>query len=184
MVLAQIAGRDGHTGGDHPRLGRVLQPMARMLSGLGPTRPAGGNHAFGELGIFRQEAIAGVDRLGPAVARGAEDARGVQIAFARRGRADQNGLVGHADVQRLRIGLGIDRDGAQAHLARGTDDAAGDLAAISDEEESNIGFQPHPPQAMLGRGTIRRMVEGRWEPDKAGPDGACAGVCGRMTLPE
>jgi hypothetical protein len=43
-------------------------------------------------------------------------------------------LVGHLDMQRLGIGIGIDRDGATPRRARGADDAAGDLAAIGDQE--------------------------------------------------
>ena len=57
-----------------------------------------------------------------------------QIAFARRRRADVHRLVGLAHVQRLGVGIGIDRDRADAERARGADDPAGDLAAVGDEE--------------------------------------------------
>ena len=43
-------------------------------------------------------------------------------------------FVSLADMQRLGIGIGIDRDRGDAHFARGTDDAAGDLAAIGDKK--------------------------------------------------
>ena len=43
-------------------------------------------------------------------------------------------LIGGADVERLGVGVGIDGDGADAHLARGADDPARDLAAVGDEE--------------------------------------------------
>ena len=42
-------------------------------------------------------------------------------------------------VQRLRIGIGIDRHGANAHAARGADDPAGDFAAIGDEKGLDHG---------------------------------------------
>ncbi len=53
-----------------------------------------------------------------------------------------DGFVGHLDVQRLAIGVGIDGDRLDAHLARGLDDAAGDLAAIGNED-----FLEHYPLA-------------------------------------
>ena len=37
-------------------------------------------------------------------------------------------------MQRLGIGVGIDRNGADAHGPRGADDPAGNFAAIGDEE--------------------------------------------------
>ena len=45
-----------------------------------------------------------------------------------------HGLVGFADVERLRVGDGIYRDGADAEAPGGADDAAGDLAAIGYEQ--------------------------------------------------
>ena len=45
-----------------------------------------------------------------------------------------NGLVGHFDMQRIGIGVRIDRDGGDTQAARGLDDPAGDLAAIGDED--------------------------------------------------
>ena len=46
----------------------------------------------------------------------------------------QHGLVGQLDVQRVLVGLGIDGDGRDAHLAGGLDDAAGDFAAVGDQD--------------------------------------------------
>ena len=43
-------------------------------------------------------------------------------------------LVGHLDMQRVAVGVGIDRDRLDTHLARGLDDPAGDLAAIGDQD--------------------------------------------------
>ena len=42
-------------------------------------------------------------------------------------------LVRAARMQRLGIGIGIDRDGGNAHLARGAHDATGNLAAIGNQ---------------------------------------------------
>ena len=80
-----------------------------------------------------QEAVAGMHRLGAGLAAGLDDLVDHQIAFGRRRRPDQHGLVGHLDMQRVAVGFGIDRDGLDPHAARGLDDPAGDLAAIGDQ---------------------------------------------------
>jgi len=45
-----------------------------------------------------------------------------------------HGLVGLAHMQGVAVGVGIDGDGGDAELFRRPDDAAGDLAAIGDED--------------------------------------------------
>ena len=58
----------------------------------------------------------------------------VEVAFARRGRADVHGLIRGAHVARVRIGIREHRDRAYAQAARGAEDAAGDLAAIGHQD--------------------------------------------------
>ncbi len=41
-----------------------------------------------------------------------------------------------------RIGVGVDRDRLDVELAAGADDAAGDLAAIRDQQSLNHGQSP------------------------------------------
>ena len=43
-------------------------------------------------------------------------------------------LIGHFDVQRVFIGVGIDRHRRNTHAFGSFDDAAGDFAAIGDED--------------------------------------------------
>ena len=43
-------------------------------------------------------------------------------------------LVGEGAVAGIAVGVGIDGDGGDAHLAGGLDDAAGDLAAVGDQD--------------------------------------------------
>ncbi len=45
-----------------------------------------------------------------------------------------DGLVGHLDMQGVLVGVRIDGDGLDPHAAGGLDDAAGDLAAIGNED--------------------------------------------------
>jgi len=77
-----------------------------------------------------------MDRLGAGLFRSINDGLDVEIAVARPRRAEQHGGVRHRDMHRAGVGFGIDGDGAQAHGARGSDDAAGDLAAVGDQERA------------------------------------------------
>ena len=57
---------------------------------------------LGELGVLGEEAVARVDRVRAGDLGRRDDARDVQVAVARRRRADADVLVGEADVQRRR----------------------------------------------------------------------------------
>ena len=92
-------------------------------SGLGQRR--GKSLALG------QKSIARMHGLGAGLAAGLDDLVDHQVAFRRRRRPDQNGLIGHFDVERVAVGLGIDRDRLYSHAAGSLDDPAGDLAAVA-----------------------------------------------------
>ena len=49
-------------------------------------------------------------------------------------RPDQDRLIRHLDMERVAVGLGIDRDRCNPHAPGGLDDAAGDLAAIGNQD--------------------------------------------------
>ena len=67
------------------------------------------------------------------LAAGLDDLLHHQIAFGRGRRPDQNRLIGHFDVERVAVGLGIDGNGFDPHPPGGLDHAAGDLAPIGDQ---------------------------------------------------
>jgi hypothetical protein len=83
---------------------------------------------------LRQKPVARVHRLGAGPLAGVDDPVDDEIALGGGRRADQHGLVRHLDVERVPVGLGIDRDRADPHATRGLDDPAGDLAAIGDQD--------------------------------------------------
>ena len=91
-----------------------------MALTFGPTKtmPASCKRA-GEGGVLRQEAVAGMDRLGAGLLGGGDDLVDVEIGLGGRRRADRNGLVRHIHMQRVAVGLGIDRDGLDAEPPRG-----------------------------------------------------------------
>ena len=106
-----------------------------MLAGRGPTQTSPRVYdGLGERGIFGQEAIAGMDRLRFGGERGGDDFLANQIALARRRRPDMHRLIRLPHMQRLGIGIRIDRDRVDTHGARGADDPASNFAPVGDEE--------------------------------------------------
>src|SRR5579884_4159202 len=75
-----------------------------------------------------------MDRLGAGLPARLDDTVDLQIALRRRWRADAHRLIRLAHMQRVGVGIGIDRHRLDAHAARRAHDAAGDLAAIGDED--------------------------------------------------
>ena len=94
----------------------------------------GARHALGELGVFGEEAVAGMHRL-RAGAPGRVDQRvDVEIARLRARRADAHALIRCPDMGRAGIRFGMDGGDMQPHASGGGGDAAGDLAAIGDQQ--------------------------------------------------
>src|SRR3981081_42605 len=87
-----------------------------------------------------QKPVAGMHRLRAGLAAGLDDLLHHQIAFGGGRRPDQNGVIGHFDVERVAVGLGIDRDRLYSHAPGSLDDPAGDLAAICDQGSFEHGF--------------------------------------------
>ena len=56
-----------------------------------------------------------------------------EIALGRRRRPDQHLLVRQEHVLRIPVGFGVDRDGRDPHLLRSANDAAGNLAAVGNQ---------------------------------------------------
>ena len=82
---------------------------------------------------LRQETVAGMDGLGAGALAGIHDPVDQQVAFGGRRRPDRDRLIGHLDVERVAVGLGIHGYRLDLHVAGRLDDATGDLAAICDQ---------------------------------------------------
>ena len=87
-----------------------------------------------EGGPLGEEPVAGMDGFGAGRLAGRDDIFGDEIALRGRRRADMHRLVGHLDMHGVAVGIGIDGDRRDPHLPRRPDDAAGDLAAIGDQD--------------------------------------------------
>ena len=163
LVLSHIAGGDRDAGGDHALLGGILQPHRpdRRRRRADPDQPRR-LHRLGEPGIFREEAVAGVDRLGAGRVRGGEDGGLVEIAVARRRRPDAHRLVRLAHERHLRVGVRVDRDRAHAHRPRGADDTPGDLPPVGDQNRPDHGhIRKMPNRAWSGIGAFSVAAKAR-----------------------
>ena len=64
---------------------------------------------FGEVGIFGQQAVAGMDRVHVGDFGGADDGGNIQITQRELRRPDADRFVGEADVQRVAVGFAVNR---------------------------------------------------------------------------
>ena len=152
LVGALVAGHAGHASGQHQALGSGL--VAHLLDGVrvgADEHQAGGLHRTRKGGVLRQEAVAGVDRVGAAGGGSAQHGVDAEVAFAHRRRADAQRLVGLLHMQRAGVGLAVHGHRAVAFGARGADDAAGDLAAVGDKHRAEGG-------AAHGRAAHHRLT--------------------------
>ncbi len=137
VVGQHLGGRDHRHPGllrDAAGAGLVAQ-RAHRLGARADEGDAGGVAGVDEFGVFRQQAIAGVDRVGARHPGDADDLGDREIGRDRpQPLADPVGLVGLEAVQAELVLLGIDRDGALAHLVGRPHDADGDLASVGDED--------------------------------------------------
>ena len=128
--------------GDHGHARRGHEParldlVAHRLDRL-RRRPdeheAGPPARLGEAPVLGEEAIARMDRVGARLARRIEDALDVEVALARRRRADRHRAVGVPHVERVAVRLRVHRDGLDAELAAGAEHAPRDLSPVSDQD--------------------------------------------------
>ncbi len=102
-----------------------------MTSGVGSDElDVTGFADFGEVGVFGKQAVAGVNGVHVGDFGGANHGGYVEITLRQLRRADADGFVGKAHVERIPVGLAVDRDRANAELLARADDAQGNLAAI------------------------------------------------------
>src|SRR5215218_9795300 len=145
------AGHDRHADGGH-RLpcGGLVAHHADLLGRRTDEGDVRGGADLGELGVLRQEAVAGMDRVGTGDLRGGDDAWNLEVRVARRRGPDAHVVVGEAHVKRFAIRCGVHRDGLDAELAARPDHSQGDLAAIGDQD-----FLKHRPTSRSPR-IVRR----------------------------
>ena len=106
--------------------------------------------------VLGQEAVAGMDRVGAGLLAGGDDLVHRQVGLAARRRADEHRLVGELDVERVAVGLGVHGDRGDAQPPRRLDDAAGDLAAVGDQDLLEHAIRPIRAECCRACATGRR----------------------------
>ena len=135
LIRTVIARHDRHAGLFHQRLGGVFQTHGADRSGRGADESQARRlDRVDEIGIFGEEAVARMNRLGACLLGGGYDGILAQITVGGGRSADMHRLVRHGDVTRGGIGIGIDRDGAHAERTGAFDDAAGNFATIGNQD--------------------------------------------------
>ena len=94
---------------------------------------------FGEVSIFGEEPVTGVNGLHVADFGGADDPVDHQVAFRCGIASDAIRFVGELQVTGIAVGFAEDRHGFDPHFTAGADDPQGDLAAIGDQDALKHG---------------------------------------------
>ena len=89
---------------------------------------------FGEAGVFRQEAVAGMHRVGAGDLAGRKQRGDVEVAVLRRRRPDADALVGKPHMHGVGIGGGMHRNGGDAELLARAQHAKRDFTAVGYED--------------------------------------------------
>ncbi len=105
------ARQERHARGLGQFAGRVLEAEGLQMLRLRPDETdALRRQSLGEGHILGQEAVAGMDRIGPRRLAGGDDGLDIQVAFGGRGGAEAHGLVRLQNALGEAVGVGIDRD--------------------------------------------------------------------------
>ena len=136
------AGDGGHAAGQGRGLGRQLVAHLGQDLGAGADEgDAGVLTGLGELGVFGEEPVAGVDGVHVPALGQVNDARDVQIGsqggFAL---TDAVGLVGPGTEQGEGILVGVHGHGAEAQVVTGAEDADGDLSTVCSQDLLELAF--------------------------------------------
>ena len=138
-------------------IARALLPVSVSTSAVGPTKvmPALAQ-ASASAGFSRQEAVAGVDRVGAGPHRHRDDRVGVEVGAHRvAALADLVGLVGLEPVLGPAVLVREDRDRAGAELVGRPERADRDLAAVGDEHLGEHGRATRYKSRGRLRGSVR-----------------------------
>ena len=129
------AAQHRHAGGARLGLGRCLvaQPFDDLGRGADEYQP-GCLDGAREIRVLCQEAVAGVDGLRTAAQRRSDDRIDAQVALGRAAAAQADRFTDHGRVQSIAVGAGMHTGHGDAQALAGAGDAAGDLAAVGDQD--------------------------------------------------
>src|SRR5690606_19145506 len=170
------------------RAGGVLETEYAQLLGRRPDEgDASRFTGFGEGGVFRKKAVTGMNGFRTAAFGGVEDLVDDEIGLGCRSFAQAIGLIGLLDMQAGGIGLGENGYALAVECAQGAQNAAGDGAAVGDQEFVEHSRNPRrwravPPlfglhtvvrgEKQCLSGAPRRLVDAFWRLSEALPRAA------------
>ena len=134
----------GNVAGSH-----LVAELGYGRRGRPDPRHAGIDHGHGEVRVLREEAIPGVNGVGPGAGGGVENLVDHEVRIGGRGAAQGVGLVRHAHMHGVSIGIRVDGHGGDAFVACGADDAYRDFTAVGHQ---NLGHGAHVSGGLLLRG--------------------------------
>ncbi len=107
-----------------------------------------------EPGVLRQEAVAGVQRVGTGVRGCAKEAFAVEVALPGRGWAEPDRFVREPNVRRVPVGVGIHGHRRDPECAQRAQDPDGDLAPVGDDHlrHGHVGPSPSHTRSRIGVG--------------------------------
>ena len=155
LIGTGVTGHDRHAGGLHQILSAGFGAhLAHRFGARTDERQTGLLHGLGKVGVLRQKAIARVNRLRAATQCDIQNYIATQIRLGRRITANRIGFVGLQHMLRHGVGCGVHRHRSNAQTLSGANDAAGDFAAIGDQ---NLG--QHQKDIQVGLRFSRKAVK-------------------------
>ncbi len=151
LIGAVISGHHRHARFLHQMFGRRFQAHGAdgARRGADKDQPCRFDHIH-EIGVFGEEAIAGVNGLRTCRLGRRNDRVAAQIAFCRGRSADMHRRIGQRDMACARVRVRIHSDAAQAHRFGRLHHAGGNLAPIGNQDR--VKHQRCPLVARMDRG--------------------------------
>jgi hypothetical protein len=94
--------------------------------------------SIGEVGVFGEETVARVHRVGAAAGGRGNDRWNVEVRLGRLRRPDIDRLIGKPDGKAILVGGAVGLHGTDTKLLRGPDDPDRDLSSIGDEQGPDL----------------------------------------------
>ncbi|MCY1423665.1 hypothetical protein D9M71_393850 [compost metagenome] len=114
----------------------------QLFRGRADEGDVGSFAGFGECGVFREEAVTGMDRRGAAGFGDGEDFIDRQVRAGGGAFPEAVRLVGLQDVQAGRVGFRVNGDPLHVQFTQGPQDAAGNGATVGNQDFFEHGITP------------------------------------------
>ncbi len=111
--------------------------------------------ALGEIGVFRKESVAWMNRNRVSDLGGRDDSRHIEVALGGRRRSDADGFVRHGNVLEIAIDRRMNGHRLDTHRMAGAEDTQSDLTAIGNDDLFQGGHGGRVSEPRRGAGRTR-----------------------------